>query len=185
MKRIIKPITENHLISSLDMIETVFESADWSDKGEGKSVRQFTEEIRCKAYYLPELELIMTDENDELLGYAMFSRFHIDGNYENELLMLTPVCVKEEYQRQHISKELLEYGFSKAIDMGFKAVLVEGNPDNYRSRGFVTAVEHGIILGKSVKIPNIECLMIKELVSGALSEINGTLEYDYYDTLME
>lgn len=38
------------------------------------------EEIRSKKYYLPELELIMVDEQDEVIGYAMFSRFHIEGN---------------------------------------------------------------------------------------------------------
>ena len=37
--------------------------------------------------------------------------------------MLTPVAVKTELQRQHISKELLEYGLEKAKDMGLKVIL--------------------------------------------------------------
>lgn len=35
-------------------------------------------EIRNKKYYLPELELVMVDENNEIIGYCMFYRFHID-----------------------------------------------------------------------------------------------------------
>lgn len=49
-------------------------------------VRTLVEEIRAKKFYIPELELVMVNENDEIIGYAMFSRFHIEGKYENELL---------------------------------------------------------------------------------------------------
>ena len=65
----------------------------------------------------------MVDESDAVIGYAMFSRFHIEGRYEDELLILTPVAVRTAYQRQHISKDLIEYGFAKAKEMGFRAVL--------------------------------------------------------------
>ena len=101
------------------------------------------------------------------------------------LLLLTPVAVRTELQRQHISKDLIEYGLEKARKMGFEAVLVEGNPRNYNPRGFVTAADHGILPGKTVHLPRIECLMVCELVPGALKRINGTVEYDFYDALME
>lgn len=91
------------------------------------------EEIRAKKYYMPELDLIMVDKNEEVIGYAMFSRFHIEGKYENELLMLTPVAVKTRQQRQNISKDILEYGFDAAKRLEFKAILVEGNPRNYNN----------------------------------------------------
>ena len=37
-----------------------------------------------------------------------------EGKYENELLILTPITVKTQLQRQHISKDILEYGFDVA-----------------------------------------------------------------------
>ena len=171
----------NYLQKSLELTETVFTEYDCAT--EGRLVRTLVEEIRSKRFYLPELELIMVDESDEVIGYAMFSRFHLGGQYENELLILTPVAVKTELQRQHISKELIEYGFVRAKEMGFKAVIVEGNPQNYRARGFVTAADHGILPGKSVQLPAIECLMVKELEEGALEHINGEVEYTDYETL--
>jgi len=181
MKRTIKSIENNYLQKSLELTETVFTEYDCA--AEGRLVRTLVEEIRSKRFYLPELELIMVDESDEVIGYAMFSRFHLGGQYENELLILTPVAVKTELQRQHISKELIEYGFVRAKEMGFKAVIVEGNPQNYRARGFVTAADHGILPGKSVQLPAIECLMVKELEEGALEHINGEVEYTDYGTL--
>lgn len=49
-----------------------------------------------------------------LLDMPCFPDFIIEGKYEDELLLLTPVAVKTELQRQHISKELIEYGFAEA-----------------------------------------------------------------------
>ena len=149
----------------------------------GKLVRSLVEEIRSKRFYLPELELIMVDEADEVIGYVNFARFHLDGKYENELLLLSPVAVKTELQRQHISRALIEYGFEKAAALGYKAVIVEGNPMNYRSRGFVTSADYGITAHESVGLPAPECLMVRELVPGGLTGIHGEVCYADYECL--
>ena len=183
MQRIIKPMEEKYLLPSLELVEDVF--AKWDSPEEGRTVRRLVEEIRRKKYYLPELELITVTEYDEVVGYAMFSRFHIEGRYEDELLMLTPVAVKTELQRQHISKDLLEYGFEKAKALGFKAVLVEGNPDNYRSRGFQPSYRFGIEAGPNIHLPHPDCLLVKELEDGALDNMSGLVDYSFYEALHE
>lgn len=183
MDRIVKSIEKQYLIPSLELVEDVFTRYDCAE--EGKMVRRLVEEIRRKKYYIPALDLVMVDGADAVIGYAMFSRFHIEGKYEDELLILTPVAVKTELQRQHISKELLEYGFEKARELGFKAVLVEGNPDNYRSRGFRPSYLSGIEAGPKVKLPHPDCLMVKELVEGALEEMSGFVDYSFYEALHE
>lgn len=181
MERIIKSMENKYLVSALELVENVF--TKYENEAEGRLVRRLVEEIRAKKYYIPELELIMVNESDEVIGYAMFSCFHIEERYEDELLMLTPVAVKTELQRQHISKELIEYGFAKAKKMGYKVVLVEGNPQNYRSRGFVTSAGYGIFAAPSVGLPAKECLMVKELTEGALENINGSVDYSFYECL--
>ncbi len=183
MARMIKAMEDKYLRPSLALVEDVF--TKYKNPEEGKAVRQLVEEIRSKKYYLPELELVMVDEADQLLGYAMFSRFHIEGKYEKELLMLTPVAVKTELQRQHISKDLLEYGFEKAKGMGYKAILVEGNPRNYNPRGFQASYKYGITAGPKIKLPHPDCLMVKELEPGALDKISGLVDYSYYKALQE
>lgn len=160
-----------------------FPFSEYDNPKEGLLVRQLVEEIRSKKYYIPELEIIMVDEKDDVIGYAMFSRFHIEGKYENELLILTPVAVKTKLQRQHISKDILEYGFDIAGKMGFKAVLVEGNPHNYNSRGFMPSYKYGIHAGPDIKLPHPDCLMIKELTDGALNGIKGIVDYSFYKSL--
>ncbi len=182
MKRIIKSMEEKYLLPALDLVETVFTDSECEENG--KLVRTLVEEIRSKRFYLPELELIMVDgDTDEVIGFVMFARFHLEGRYEDELLLLSPVAVKTELQRQHISKELIEYGFEKAKKMGYKAVIVEGNPMNYRNRGFVTSADYGITAHESVGLPAPECLMVKELIPGCLTDIHGHVSYADYECL--
>ena len=179
--RTIKTIEEKYLTPTLDLVEQVFTAH--SDAEEGALVRALVEEIRSKRFYLPELELVMVDENDSPIGYCNFSRFHLGGKHEDELLLLSPVAVKTELQRQHISKALIEYGFEKAAALGYKAVIVEGNPMNYRSRGFRTSADFGITAHESVGLPAPECLMVRELVPGGLEGIQGQVCYSDYECL--
>lgn len=182
MNGIIRSVNgQKDLKNSLELVKTVFTESEGEESG--KIVRSLVEEIRSKKYYLPELDLIMVNEVDVVIGYALFSRFHLEGKYDNQLLLLSPVAVKTELQRQHISKELIEFGFEKAKEMGYKAVIVEGNPRNYNPRGFETSCNYGIIAGESVHLPSPECLMVKELQDGALQDIKGTVDYSYYHFL--
>ena len=180
--RTIKTMEEKYLLPSLELVEAVFTAH--SDAEEGKLVRSLVEEIRSKRFYVPELDLVMVDgETDEVIGLVMFSRFHLGGKYEKELLLLSPGAVKTELQRQHISKALIEHGFEKAREMGYRAVIVEGNPRNYRSRGFVTSEPFGITAHESVGLPAPECLMVRELVPGGLTGITGQVCYSDYNCL--
>lgn len=181
MNRIIKSATKGYLEESLDLVERVFTESEGEESG--KLVRSLVEEIRSKRFYLPELDLVMVDERNSVIGYAMFSRYHLEGRYEQQLLLLSPVAVKTELQRQHISKELIEAGFEKAKEMGYEAVLVEGNPRNYNPRGFETSYHQGIVAGPNIDLPAVECLMVKELVSGALDNIKGIVDYSDYECL--
>ena len=183
MQRIIKPMQDRYRLPALELVEQVF--SEWDGPGEGRKVRALVEEIRAKAYYIPELELVMVNEDDAVVGYCMFSRFHIEGRYADELLILTPVAVRTDLQRRHISKDLIEYGLDRARAMGFTAVLVEGNPRNYNPRGFVTSADHGIVAGPNIHLPHVSCLMVNELVPGALEHIHGQVDYGCYDALRE
>ena len=180
--RVIKVMEEKYRVPTLDMVEATFTASE--DAESGKLVRSLVEEIRSKRFYLPELDLVMVDDQtDEVIGLTMFSRFHLEGKYENALLLMSPVAVKTELQRQHISKELIEHGLEKARKLGYKAVIVEGNPKNYRSRGFVTSASFGITAHESVGLPAPECLMVQTLIPGGLAGIRGQVCYSDYECL--
>ena len=178
--RTITSMQPEYLLPSLELVEQVFTEHENAD--EGQLVRRLVEEIRSKKYYLPELELLML-EDGEVVGYVMFSRFHIEGKYTDRLVILTPAAVKTNLQRQGISRALITYGLRKAAEMGFTAALVEGNPANYRARGFKTSANHGIVAGPNIHLPHVDCLMVTELVPGGLEGITGMVDYGMYETL--
>ncbi len=181
MERIIRTVKADELEKSALFAKKVFTQSE--DEESGTLVGNLVREIRSKKYYLPELDLVMVDENDEIIGLALFSRFRLDGKYEDELLILSPVAVKTELQRQHISKELIEFGLAKAKELGYSACIVEGNPQNYNARGFKTSAPYGIFAHESVGLPAPECLMVIELKEGALEHISGGVEYSFYEAL--
>ncbi|MBQ7849851.1 MAG: N-acetyltransferase, partial [Clostridia bacterium] len=102
---------------------------------------------------------------------------------EDRLLLLSPAAVRTDLQRQHICRDLIEYGFARAREMGYTAAMVEGNPANYRSRGFDTSARHGVVAGPHMHLPHEDCLMVTELVPGGLDVIHGTVDYSFYETL--
>ena len=61
MKRIIKSMEDKYLKPSLDMVRSSF--ADWSNEEEADLVVRLIKETRSMSTYIPELELIMV--NDE------------------------------------------------------------------------------------------------------------------------
>ena len=178
--RTITAMKPEYLLPSLELVEQVFTEHENAD--EGRLVRALVEEIRSKEYYLPELELLMI-EDGEVIGYVMFSRFHIEGKYEDRLVLLSPAAVKTSCQRQGISRELIEYGLKKAAEMGFTAAMVEGNPANYRARGFQTSANFGIVAGPNIHLPHVDCLMVAELIPGGLEGMQGEVDYSIYNTL--
>lgn len=179
--RQVREMEGQYRLPALELVEEVFTQYDSPE--EGQMVRRLVEEIRAGRYDIPRLELVMVDEEDGVIGYAMFSRFPIEGRYEEELLLLSPVAVKTALQRQHISKDLLEYGFARAEELGFRAVLVEGDPKNYTARGFRPSYLFGIEAGPNVRLPRPECLMVKELAEGALEGMGGFVDFSFYETL--
>ena len=181
MNKIIKPMENKYLMPSIDMVRRTFTNSETAE--DAQVVVNIVEEIRGMKTYVPELELVMVNDADEVIGYLMFSKLFLDGKIQDDLLVLNPVAVKTELQRQHISKELIEAGFEKARSLGFKAVVVEGNPMNYRNRGFKTSCDYGIVAGESVGLPAPECLMVKELVENALENVSGVYEYTDYKSL--
>lgn len=74
MKRIIKLMEDKYLIPSLDLVEDVF--TKHADKEEGALVRRLVEEIRLKKYYVPELELLMINEEDEVMQLQVWGCLH-------------------------------------------------------------------------------------------------------------
>lgn len=181
--------TENlklRLLEEYDLDEIckmVFESfAKGTDYSDGVAEEKLVREIVSMPYYIPELAFV-AEIDGEAVGFCMLSKFPLSGKHEEEFLILSPVAVDYRYLRRGIGKRMLTLAIERAKAMGFKGILVEGNPAFYHTVGFSISTDFDIHPGESVNLPAPECLMAMELYDGALEGISGYVDYSMYQSL--
>ena len=67
--------------------------------------------------------------------------------------------------------------------MGFKGVIVEGDPNYYHRFGFKTSTEFGIYASSKNLPPSPDNLMALELSKSSLKDISGEVDYSIYKAL--
>lgn len=101
------------------------------------------EKIRRGPNFVPELSLVAEKDN-EIVGHILFSKIQIVGESEYETLMLAPLAVIPELQKQGIGGKLIKKGIEKAKELGVESIIVVGHKDYYPKFGFQKASKWGI-----------------------------------------
>jgi predicted N-acetyltransferase YhbS len=131
-------------------------------------------DIRKTRSYEFGFSLVAVKE-DKILGHALFSKGFITHRGRRfKCLVLGPIAVLPEHQRQGIGKALINEGLERAKEVGFGAVVVVGDPVYYSQFGFKPAIT--MKLRTSMKIPD-ENFMAKEISRNALRGIIGTVMF--------
>ena len=105
-------------------------------------VARFAAEIRASPGYEPELAFV-TEAEGEIVAHTMLSRVRLAGP-DVDVLILTPMSVRPDRQRQGVGKALVEAALDAADERGEPLVLVEGVPSYYPRFGFRSATEQGL-----------------------------------------
>lgn len=93
-----------------------------------------------------------------------------DDGKEYEVLGMGPIAVLPEYQRRGIGRQMIEHTKMKASEMGFRAILLYGDPDYYSRHGFVAAETLGI---RTADNRYAAALQVCALQRGSLSGLKG------------
>jgi putative acetyltransferase len=109
---------------------------------EDESVAAFTAALRASPGYVPELTFVGEDDG-ELAGFTMLSRVELEDG--RPLLILTPMAVRPDRQRQGVGVALVEAAIEAAERRGEPLQLVEGVPDYYPRFGFRSATALGLL----------------------------------------
>ncbi len=130
--------------------------------------------LRNDPAFVKELDYVM-EKGGELIGQNIFVRTHIDTDDGRKLDVLTmgPICIAPEYKRQGYGKLLLDCTLQKATELGFGAVLFEGNIAFYGKSGFVHASEFGIRYHDLPEGADQSFFMCRELKTGYLDGVTG------------
>lgn len=122
--------------------------------------------MRSHQDFLPELDFVL-EEDGRIIGNIMYTKASLvdETGAVKEILTFGPLCVSPEHQRMGYGKMLIGHSFAKAAELGYDAVVIFGDPNNYVGRGFQSCKKHNVHL-ENGRFP--AAMLVKELKSGAL-----------------
>jgi len=151
----------------IELTEKAFETLEISDHNEGKLV----DKLRKAPTFIPELSLV-AELDGQLVGHILFTPLQIKNEQDSfTSLVLGPVSVLPEFQKQGIGGQLIRAGHQKALELGFQSVILIGHPEYYPRFGYKTASGWGI--KTHYELPSDDVFMAVELTEGALDKVSG------------
>ena len=128
-------------------VEEITRKAFWNLYMPGCVEHYLVHVMRSHEDFLPELDLVIEVDN-QIIGNIMYTKAKLvdESGEEKGILTFGPVCISPENQRMGYGKMLMESSFEKAVSMGYDAIVIFGNPNNYVSRGFKSCKKYNVCL---------------------------------------
>ncbi len=158
-------------------VENLIRESFWNVYRPGCSEHYVIHVLRDDPAFVKELDFVM-EQNGRLIGQNMFMRTVIrsDNGGDIDVLTMGPICISPDLKRRGYGKQLLDYSLEKAKEMGFGAVLFEGNIGFYGKSGFDYARSFGIRYHDLPEDADDSFFLCKELIPGYLDEITGVYQ---------
>ena len=158
-------------------VENLVREAFWNVYRPGCSEHYVIHVLRDDPAFIPALDFVM-EQDGKLIGQNMFMKTIIEADDGRvvDVLTMGPICITPERKRKGYGKALLDYSLNKAAEMGFGAVLFEGNIDFYSTCGFTYASEFGIRYHDLPEDADASFFLCKELKSGYLDDVTGVYQ---------
>jgi putative acetyltransferase len=136
---------------------------------------KLVERIRLSEQFIPELSLV-AEENNHIVGHALFSKAEvIEGDNNQEVIVLAPIAVLPGHQKQGIGSKLILEGLQRCTELGYAFVFLVGHPTYYPKFGFKPARNCGFHLNQ-FKVSD-EVFMVYELTQSSTNQLKGELRY--------
>lgn len=158
-------------------VENLVREAFWNVYRPGCSEHYVIHVLRDDPAFVPELDFVM-ERDGRLIGQNMFMKTIINADDGSVIPILTmgPICITPELKRQGYGKKLLDFSLQKATEMGFGAVLFEGNIRFYGKSGFDYAGKFGIRYHDLPEGADASFFLCKELIPGYLNGVTGVYQ---------
>ena len=158
-------------------VEYMIRESFWNVYHPGCSEHYVMHVLRDDPAFIKELDIVM-EKDGQLIGQNMFMKTVIEADDGRVIPVLTmgPICITNELKRQGYGKMLLDYSVQKATEMGFGAVLFEGNIQFYGKSGFDYASKFGIRYHDLPEDADASFFLCRELIPGYLDGITGVYQ---------
>ncbi len=158
-------------------VENLIRESFWNVYRPGCSEHYVMHVLRNDPAFIRELDFVM-EKDGRLIGQNMFMHTVINADDGRNIPVLTmgPICITPELKRQHYGKTILDYSLEKAKEMGFGAVLFEGNIRFYGKSGFDYAEKFGIRYHDLPEGADQSFFLCRELRPGYLDGVTGVYQ---------
>ena len=158
-------------------VENLIRESFWNVYRPGCSEHYVLHVLRDDPAFVKELDFVM-EKDGRLIGQNVFVRtvINADDGRDIDVLTMGPICITPELKRNGYGKMLLDFSLEKAAEMGFGAVLFEGNIDFYGKSGFDYARKFGIRYHDLPEGADDSFFLCKELIPGYLDEVIGVYQ---------
>ena len=158
-------------------VENLIRESFWNVYRPGCSEHYVIHVLRDDPAFVKELDFVM-EKDGHLIGQNMFMRtvINTDDGRDIEVLTMGPICITPELKRSGFGKKLLDFSLEKAAELGFGAVLFEGNIDFYGKSGFGYARKFGIRYHDLPEDTDDSFFLCRELIPGFLDDVTGVYQ---------
>ena len=155
-------------------VEELIRESFWNIYRPGCSEHYVIHVLRNDPAFVKELDLVM-EKDGRIIGQNMFMKTVIraDDGRDIQVLTMGPICIAPELKRKGYGKMLLDYSLERAAQLGYGAVLFEGNIGFYGKSGFDYASKFGIRYHDLPEDADTSFFLCKEFIPGYLSGITG------------
>lgn len=158
-------------------VENLVRESFWNVYRPGCSEHYVIHVLRDDPAFVKELDFVM-EKDGKLIGQNIFMKTIIEADDGKTIDVLTmgPIGIAPELKRKGYGKAILDYSLEKAAEMGFGAVLFEGNIGFYGKSGFDYASKFGIRYHDLPEDADSSFFLCKELIPGYLDGITGVYQ---------
>ena len=158
-------------------VENLVREAFWNVYRPGCSEHYVLHVLRDDPAFIKQLDFVM-EQDGRLIGQNMFMKTVIEADDGRVIPVLTmgPIGITPELKRRGYGKMLLDYSLQKAAQLGFGAVLFEGNIDFYGKSGFDYAGKFGIRYHDLPEDADASFFLCRELIPGYLDGVTGVYQ---------
>lgn len=153
------------------IVEDLTREAFWNHHVPGCDEHYLLHIMRNSDSFISELDFV-AEIDGIIVGNIVYTKSKVIGDNGEfyDVITFGPLSVIPKYQGNGIGRMLIEHTIELAKELGYRAVIIYGDPSYYSKFGFVEAEKYDIRTPDNMYAVPLQAL---ELYRGALSDCGG------------
>jgi len=135
----------NEAVSDHRKVEELTREAFWNLYVPGCGEHYLVHILRDNQDFIRDLDFIAV-RGEEVIGNIVYMKSFVVNEPGNRIDTITfgPLSVLPEFQKKGVGSALIKHSVKKAMEAGYKAVVIYGDPHNYCRHGFKNGKDYGV-----------------------------------------